>query len=357
MVPQDILVKIVEAGIWAPSADNCQPWLFSWDGTTLQVIHDENRAKFLYNVNNIASYATLGGVIENIVIASEHFGYRPLIAYFPDATQEAVVANISFTPQQEKPKSELFSWIPKRMVNRKFYSKELIDNATKQRLLGIARDYPGTRFHWTDSKKQIRQLAALVAAGDRILFEHPDLHGGLFRWIRLTKEEDERARDGMGLNVLELNVFQEFIFPLLSSWKRMLILNKFGVSRLAATQSYRLLRTAPVACLIMTDDTAPVSYVIGGRLMQRVWLTASSLGVALQPLTGITFLISIMDLAGGKGLNPAHQAQVIDIQKKLPDIFPFERTNGLIMLFRMGRAPEPKAHSPRRPVEQQLTFK
>jgi hypothetical protein len=32
MIPKDIIFKIVEAGTWAPSADNCQPWRFKWDG-------------------------------------------------------------------------------------------------------------------------------------------------------------------------------------------------------------------------------------------------------------------------------------------------------------------------------------
>ncbi|MFZ5994435.1 MAG: nitroreductase family protein [Thermodesulfobacteriota bacterium] len=32
MIPKDILSRIVEAGTWAPSGDNCQPWRFTWDG-------------------------------------------------------------------------------------------------------------------------------------------------------------------------------------------------------------------------------------------------------------------------------------------------------------------------------------
>lgn len=357
MIPKDILSKIVEAGTWAPSADNCQPWKFTWDGTTLEVIHDESRAKFLYNVNNIASLVTFGAVIENIVIAANHFGYKASISYFPHGHQELVIANITFNQQTEKTEDVLFPWIKKRMVNRKFYSKRKINEKAKEILCKIENAYPGTHVHWTDSKQDIKELATLVAKGDRILFEHPELHGALFRWIRWSKDEGEKTKDGMGLDVLELNPFQKRLFPILSSWKRMQVLNRFGLSWFASTQSYRLLRSAPAACLITTDDTDRLSYLTGGRLMQRIWLTTSSLGIAFQPVTGITFLISIQNLAEGSGLNPVHQEQIMSIQDRLKDIFPFDKDNGLIMLFRMGWASSPTTHSIRRPVEEVLSIK
>ncbi len=357
MIPNDIIFKIVEAGIWAPSADNCQPWRFIWDGTTLQVIHDESRSKFLYNVKNIASLVTFGAVIENIIIAAEHFGYKASISYFPHGHQESIVANIRFDQQPQKIEEGLFPWIKKRMVNRKFYSWERIDKKNKETLLKIVDNYPGTHLHWTESKQDIKKLATIVATGDRILFEHPELHGALFRWIRWSKEEEEKTKDGMGLDVLELNPVQQHLFPILASWKRMRILNRFGLSWFASTQSYRLLRSAPAACLITTDGTDRLSYLTGGRLMQRIWLTTSSLGIAFQPMTGITFLISIQNLAGGSGLNPVHQGQIMSIQDRLKDIFPFDKGNGLIMLFRMGWASSPTAHSIRRPVEEVLSIK
>ncbi|MDI6789725.1 MAG: nitroreductase family protein [Thermodesulfobacteriota bacterium] len=43
MIPKDILLKIVEAGIWAPSGDNCQPWRFTWNSQKLLLLNVPER--------------------------------------------------------------------------------------------------------------------------------------------------------------------------------------------------------------------------------------------------------------------------------------------------------------------------
>ena len=62
--------RIVQAAAQAPSGDNCQPWRFVWDGKTLTIGHDEERARHGFNRVNHASCLSLGCVLESIHIAA-----------------------------------------------------------------------------------------------------------------------------------------------------------------------------------------------------------------------------------------------------------------------------------------------
>jgi nitroreductase len=65
MIPKDIILKIVEAGTWAPSGDNCQPWRFTWNGQKLLLFNVSERDTSLYNSSQRASFIAHGAVLEN----------------------------------------------------------------------------------------------------------------------------------------------------------------------------------------------------------------------------------------------------------------------------------------------------
>ncbi|MDP3028969.1 MAG: nitroreductase family protein, partial [Deltaproteobacteria bacterium] len=69
MIPKDIIFKIVEAGTWAPSGDNCQPWRFTWNGQKLLLFNVLERDTSIYNSRQRASLIAHGAVLENMDIA------------------------------------------------------------------------------------------------------------------------------------------------------------------------------------------------------------------------------------------------------------------------------------------------
>jgi hypothetical protein len=74
--------EIVAQAMFSPSGDNSQPWIFQWDGTTLNVIHQESRASHPLNPAGIASMISVGCVLETIAIAvvlSRWKIFRPVI--------------------------------------------------------------------------------------------------------------------------------------------------------------------------------------------------------------------------------------------------------------------------------------
>ena len=95
-IPKEIINYIVELGTWAPSADNVQPWKFSWDGTKLMLLKDVEKANFFYDVNNESTHLTFGALMENISIAASHFGLNAEFNLFPSGYYSDIISEVQF---------------------------------------------------------------------------------------------------------------------------------------------------------------------------------------------------------------------------------------------------------------------
>jgi hypothetical protein len=144
----------------------------------------------------------------------------------------------------------------------------------------------------------------------------------------------------------------ERAFRLLGNWGLVSFLNIFGLSRIIPFQSYKLCLGSSAMGLIQMPGTTPEDFVLGGRLLQRVWLTATKHGIAFHPMTGVTFLIQRLYIDGGAGFSKAHKKLLEKAWGYLQSVFPVDKSKGMIMLFRVGYAPMLLARAPRRTVKQ-----
>jgi hypothetical protein len=106
--------------------------------------------------------------------------------------------------------------------------------------------------------------------------------------------------------------------------------------------------------LLTVDGVGPASFVRAGRALHRVWLTATANGVALQPMTTLTYLFHRLVHAGAVGLSDAETRELRDLRRLYAELFPVQPDRGEPMLFRVGYAPPPTARSLRRPVDDVL---
>jgi hypothetical protein len=129
----------------------------------------------------------------------------------------------------------------------------------------------------------------------------------------------------------------ERAFRLLENWRLVSFLNLFGLSRIIPFQSYKLCIGSSAMGLIQMPGTTPEDFVLGGRLLQRVWLTAAKYGLAFHPMTGITFLIQRLYLDRGPGFSKAHKKLLEKAWDYIRPVFPVDKSKGIIMLFRAPR--------------------
>jgi nitroreductase len=351
-LPFPLIQEIAGAGTLAPSGDNLQPWRFRMDGECLLVIDDPRRDRSLFNVQNLASYIAIGALLENIIVVASRYNYRADISYFPNQAERDLIARVSFSPSANV--DPLTDAIERRCTNRKPYQRRPLDVATFKKLDLDRVRFSNLRLIWLNDQTALKNIGAIVARADRLLFENPQIHDHLFSTIRWNAAAVAATRDGLPIETLELGVLGSKAFRMLKKWSVVKTLNRFGFSRLAARQSALLMRRCSAAGLITAPDIAPSNFVRAGQAFQRLWLGATNAGLALQPMTAVVFLQLKSILGDHQGLTADQVTSLESLRADLAKAYGVVAPQVPAMHFRIGYAHEPSAHTIRRPVAQIL---
>jgi hypothetical protein len=344
------LLTFVEAATLAPSPDNNQPWLFEErPNGEMFLYHDISRA-LPSDVNGMFSMIALGAALENLCIAAQEGGWEPHVRYLFNTGQNTSVreltASVNFSPGGDA--DPLYPFLAQRSTCRKAYSRRRVTEETLHAIEASLGSHSGLNLHWVSDRAQIRSLASLVAAADRTRFEFPAFHQELYRQLRFTPEDAELTRDGLDVRCLELPPAGATVLHWLRKWPRMRLLNRFGLSRLLSLSSALQVWKSGTIGLLTTDDEGREGYLNAGRVLERVWLTATKLSLAFHPLGSLPILLSRLALEAGRRSSIAPQKGLPEFARRFRRIFPNARTSGLVLLFRLGEAPSTVARSIRR---------
>jgi hypothetical protein len=106
--------------------------------------------------------------------------------------------------------------------------------------------------------------------------------------------------------------------------------------------------------LLTCKGLAPADWFCGGRAMQRVWLRATALGLAFQPMTALLYLFTRLQQGGGEALSAEEREQLRELRSEFGKLFPIRDDSAELMLFRLARTGPPSARSLRRPASDVL---
>ena len=345
------VTAVVKAALQAPSGDNCQPWRFAWDGQRLHIRFDEARAASLYDVNHAASWIALGAALTNLHIASRHLGVQiDQQQLLPEDARDGTVAHMALQPCApiDHP---LFQAVYTRCVNRRAYENTPLRAALRDELLALAARTPNARLDLIETREQKGTLASLAARNEQLLFEHRQLHDGLYRWLRWTREEALRTGDGLPIESLELRFFERPGFRLLGWWPAARAAAALRMTHLLPLRSQRVYEQSAAIGLLSVSGGHPEDFVRGGELLQRLWLTATLRGLAFQPITGMICLWWRCQRASGEGLSPLHRQLVENTARALERFFPDGMRQTPLMLFRVGYADPATGRAQRKPID------
>lgn len=342
--PGDIK-KIIDYAVWAPSGDNSQPWRFEIVNNEVRVFNVPERDTSLYNYNYNASLVALGGLIENIKIVSSHFGYTALINISPSTVNSNLITTISLT-KGNLSENSLFPFIKGRISNRKPYDIRALSKKHKEEILQVGKVSSDISIKLVDDREQIEKLATAASINEKVVLENKKLHEFLFRHITWSEAEDARKK-GFFIKTLELKGPQAVAFKLLSHWKILVLLNKIGVSDLVSRENAKVYKRSGAFVAIIANNSSPASFLASGMLMQRFWLSATKVGLGVQPLTGVLFLCHRIKSGIDHELHPFHSTLVTNAYSTAENIF---KTDGkpITMMFRVGYAKIPSAKCLRR---------
>lgn len=339
---KNVLSDILNHAVDAPSGENCQPWRFNIEDNKIYVFNIPERDQSPYNFKQRGSLVSHGALIENILIISSAWGFDAKLSLFPEKDKTDLVAIISLnrsTPKQEP----LYVYINKRSTNRKAYKKLSLTKQQKQELLNSVNQVGGGKALFIEDEESIKLLSLVGAMNERLVLENKILHNFLFTHINWTEEENEKNKIGFYIKTLELSPPAQFAFRLFSRWSVLNFLNKKGrVSKSVWQQNAKVYASSAAIGVIAVNDNENEDFITAGRITQRIWLTATKLGLSVQPMTGVLFFAQRV-MAGDLEFFPQEQLELIkESYDKIKKIFNLKNET-VPMMFRIGQSDPPTA--------------
>jgi nitroreductase len=349
---RETIRRMLESGARAPSGDNLQPWTMVVGEDSIHLSVDRSRDRSLYNFEGRASLIALGAMIENLTLAGREYGVgvdTTLVA------EEPQVVSVRLALRPAAPRADpLFSATARRCTNRKPYATAPLEATVTERLRASVSADSGADLRLIEDRHDMRLVARAASLNDRLLFELRPLHDRFFESVRWTAQEAEATRDGLYVRTLELGPIAPG-FKAMRSWPLVRAMNLVGASRLAPGHSYQTFMRSAAFGFLQMADLSPQAFVEGGRQFERLWLTATSLGISLQPMAGMLYLLVYLlsDQLSDQGvrLTRSHRSLVVRAEGLFKRVLPLDDRKAPIMLFRVGYGPPPSATSLRRRLE------
>jgi len=345
--------RILEAGNQAPSGENCQPWHFVVrDENTIEIYLLPERDQSAYGWGRRASYLACGAVIENMIITASAEGYRADVEYFPLANPEHVA---TITLAKSVVVDALAPFIGKRVTNRKPYRKDPLTRAQSDALAEAAATTGYGTLALAEDADDVARLGRVGSTNEEIMLANRSLHRFFFNHVNWTKEEDERNKIGFFIKTLELPPPAQALFRILRRWPVMRMFNMIGFNEIVAKQNAAVNVAASAMGTLMIDGVEPIDFVKIGRSVERLWLTATSLGLSLQPLTGVLFFkLRIIDGGEKNVFSPRERARILESYRVAESIFAAEGRH-IAFMFRIGHGDAPSARAVRFPLTNAVT--
>lgn len=346
--------RILLAGNNAPSGENCQPWHFVVRGTAIEIHLLPERDQSAYSWGQRASYLANGAAIENMIIAASVERCRVEVKYFPNPADMWHVATMILISDPSLDPDPLASFVHTRISNRKPYKKDPLTGEERKALVAAVAEAGYGSFALSEERKDIGHLGRIGSTNEEVMLANRSLHQFFFSHVSWTKEEDEKKKIGFYIKTLELPPPAEIMFKVFRHWSAMRIFGAIGFNRIVAKQNGATNASAAAIGALTIAGIEPLDFVKIGRTIERLWLTATALGLSFQPLTGILFFK--LKIAGGEGeaFSLGEQKLITDAYQESSRIFNADGKH-IAFMFRIGRGDAPSAHAIRFPLKDVVT--
>jgi hypothetical protein len=340
----------------APSGGNCQPWRFSYSPGVLKIVLDAARGENFLDYRAHASHLAIGAAAENALLAAGAMNIPAAIQLAPEPGAATFVCELVLGGSSGQPPvfDPLVAEIGMRVTNRRLGTLAALPGRDRAELQSAA-GARGATLTLLEGDQALKAVAEILGRVEMVRMLSPVMHGEMMREVRWTREEVLATRDGLDVATLELSASDMAALRLIASWPLMRTVGALGGGRgLARPVRKALERTAAVG-LVRMPRADPNAFFEGGRALERVWLSASRLGWALQPMTTITYLFDRL-ADGGEGLSAAQRKELEALRVEYDALFDVHPGEGQMLLFRLHRAGSPTARALRRRVDDVLKF-
>lgn len=344
--------KILERARWAPSGDNTQPWRFEILDDSNFLIHGrDTRDWCVYDLQGHASQIAIGALMENIAIAASEQGLRAEFNRRLEAPSTGPIIDVSLAQDPAVVRDDLVDFITERVTQRRPVSTKRLTDEQKAALEhSVGSDYG---VAWIEGSSPRWRMAKLLSRSAKIRLTIPeayDVHKRIIEWDARFSE-DKIPDQAVGLDRLGLKLMRWAM----SSWERVNFLNTFlagtWIPRLQLDLLPGYLCGAHFIIFARSDINGIDDYLLGGRAVQRFWLTTTQQQLQFQPeMTPLIFANYVAEQ-----ITFSHKAGIQRLAKnvasELTTLFGEDACTKGIFMGRLGTGKTPISRSTRRSLE------
>jgi hypothetical protein len=259
---------VLASAIAAPSVLNSQPWLFTLRSDRVELYADKDRQLQVLDPHGRQLLMSCGAALLNLRLAVLHLTREPEVRLLPEPADPLHVATVTIGRSRAPIPGEraLFAAIPRRRTNRRPFSPEPVPADALTRLRHAAEAEGGGLTVLTGPLRT--QAVAAIRAAERKLQADTAAREEVARWI-------ERHATGQGIPAEALGVIPATDEALVRD---------FGTMTGQVDRPVSEFERDPLLAAITTATDEPVDWIRAGQALERVHLTATSLGLALSYL-------------------------------------------------------------------------
>ncbi|TKB50541.1 nitroreductase [Ferrimonas sediminicola] len=311
---KEIARKLVHSAALAPSSHNSQPWRFRVQGDRLEMLADRSRALPINDPNDRELLISCGCALMNLRLTALQQGVALDLQLLPDADDPDLLARLRADGNRPvaTPEARLAALIQARHTDRGGYARDLPAPGLGGTLAKLVAQEGARLLPITDEGVR-RQLAQLVAEGDRTLWADPRWRRELAKWMHPYVR-------GEGLGVPRPWVF---LARAAVRW--------LNLGALMARRDSELLEKAPMLAMLFTEGDTSREWLQAGQALQKLLLGACEQGYQAS------FFNQVMQVA------PIRQRLASVVGQGTPQI-----------LLRVGRPLRASEPTPRRTLDSVL---
>lgn len=343
---RELLLDIARSGVLAPSADNQHVFRFEVVETTINLWPTHEFAATTERHRRVLGLLSLGAVVENMRLRAGEFGLGTSANWFLSEGTGPIV-QLSFQTPLAGPADELATAIPNRHTNRRMYHGPGLTEGETGLLGKSVASIEGVRLIWLQGDA-LRRALGLIWRAESERFLRQRLHDELFSSIRFDLPWHKTTDQALPPGALEIEPPMRPLFKALRHWAVMRPLTWLGVHRLIGLRAGWLpCWQAPALGFLATSLPTDQGAVAVGEAFERLWLRATLLDLALQPLAAAAVL-PLQTSSDHGASDELRLALKLGWQTVAPGVTP-------LMIFRTGRAARPTVISSRQPLSKYLT--
>lgn len=359
---KDIIIELVKSACAAPSTGNDQPWKWFYKSNILYLYHDEYRSYSFGDFQKIASFITFGAAYENLYIHALSLGIEPYYDFLPHHSKENLVAAIRFKKIEDysiagflKP---LDSAIFKRHTNRNIAPRTELSSAVFDELSLFAESIPHVKLRWFTDEDDMKAIGKIIGACDRNrLLNSKGHHDFVYHEMRWTTKDAENTKDGIDIKTLGLSNSELAALKIIKEDGVIRALKDIGGGHALEMLAKKIVDSASALCMITLPKYELRSFFHGGRSMERLWLAATNLNLALHPVISPFYLFPRIVHGNGEGLDEKSIDELMLLRAEFLNITGLEDNLAEVFIAKIAVAEEPTLKSHRLPLEKVLFMK